>query len=87
MAKVNKIADIRAMSDDQLKKRLGELQKEQFNLRFQKASGQLENTAAVRVARREVASVKTIMSERAAGVTAPKAVTKAPAKKTTKKKA
>ena len=87
MAKVNKITDIRAMSDDQLKKRLGELQKEQFNLRFQKASGQLENTAAVRVARREVATVKTIMSERKAGVEAPKAATKAPAKKTAKKKA
>lgn len=87
MAKVNKTTDIRAMSDDQLKKRLGDLQKEQFNLRFQKASGQLENTSAVRAARREVATVKTIMSERKAGVTAPKAATKAPAKKTAKKKA
>ena len=87
MAKANKTTDIRAMSDDQLKKRLGDLQKEQFNLRFQKASGQLENTSAVRAARREVATVKTIMSERKAGVTAPKAATKAKPKKTAKKKA
>lgn len=86
MAKAMKTADIRAMSDDQLKKRLAELQKEQFNLRFQKASGQLENTAAVRSARRGVATIKTIMSERKAGVAAPKAAAKAPAKKTAKKK-
>ncbi len=87
MAKAHKTTDIRAMSDDQLKKRLGELQKEQFNLRFQKASGQLENTSAIRSARREVATVKTILSERKAGTAAPKAAAKAPAKKTVKKKA
>ncbi len=73
MAKANKISDIRSMSDDQLKKRLVELQKERFNLRFQKASGQLENTYAVRSARREVAKIKTIMSERKLGINAQKA--------------
>ena len=90
MAKQVKAADIRAMSDDQLKKRIGELQKEQFNLRFQRTSGQLENTAAVRAARREVATVKTILSERRLGVAveaaAPKKAAKPAAKKTVTKK-
>jgi large subunit ribosomal protein L29 len=45
---------------------LVELKKEQFNLRFQKASGQLENTARVRQVRREIATVKTLLGNRAA---------------------
>jgi len=57
-------ADISAKTDDQLKDRLVELKKEQFNLRFQRASGQLENTARVRTVRREIAAIKTILGQR-----------------------
>ena len=60
-----KPADIRAMSDDQLKEELLKLKKEQFNLRFQKATGQLENTARVRQVRRDIARIKTEMTARA----------------------
>ncbi len=60
-----KPADIRAMSDDQLKEELLNLKKEQFNLRFQKATGQLENTARVRQVRRDIARIKTEMTARA----------------------
>ena len=55
-----KATDARAMSADQLKDELAKLKKEQFNLRFQQASGQLENTARIRVVRREIARVKTV---------------------------
>ncbi|EKV29301.1 LSU ribosomal protein L29p (L35e) [Caenispirillum salinarum AK4] len=58
--------DIRAKSVDELKDRLVELKKEQFNLRFQKASGQLENTARVSAVRKEIAQVKTVLNERRA---------------------
>lgn len=60
-----KAADVRALSADQLKEELAKLKKEQFNLRFQKASGQLENTARVTAIRREIAVIKTILGERA----------------------
>ncbi|MEW5729260.1 MAG: 50S ribosomal protein L29 [Pseudomonadota bacterium] len=60
-----KASELRAKSVDQLKDRLLELKKEQFNLRFQKASGQLENTARVQTVRREIATIKTILAERA----------------------
>jgi len=60
-----KITELRAKSDDQLKDQLLGLKKEQFNLRFQRASGQLENTARVRLVRREIASIKTLLGERA----------------------
>ncbi len=60
-----KPADIKGMSDDQLKDELLKLKKEQFNLRFQKASGQLENTALVRRIRRNVARIKTELTARA----------------------
>ena len=59
-----KPAEIRAMSDDELKQQLLELKKEQFNLRFQKASGQLENTALVRQVRRDIARIKTELTAR-----------------------
>jgi large subunit ribosomal protein L29 len=55
-----KAADVRAKSADELKTQLGDLQKEAFNLRFQKASGQLENTGRVRQVRRDIARIKTI---------------------------
>lgn len=56
--------DIRAKSDDQLKDQLVGLKKEQFNLRFQKASGQLENTARQGQVKKEIARIKTILHER-----------------------
>jgi large subunit ribosomal protein L29 len=60
-----KAQDTRAKTDDELKGQVDELKKEQFNLRFQRASGQLENTARVRQVRRDLARVKTILGERA----------------------
>ncbi len=57
-------AELRAQTDDQLGQRLLDLKKEQFNLRFQKATGQLENTRRVREVRREIARVLTVMNER-----------------------
>lgn len=60
-----KATELRAKTDDQLKDSLLELKKEQFNLRFQRASGQLENTARVTLVRREIAVIKTILGERA----------------------
>jgi large subunit ribosomal protein L29 len=59
-----KAADLRSKSVDQLNERVLELKKEQFNLRFQKASGQLENTARVRQVRREIATIKTVLGQR-----------------------
>ena len=57
-------ADVRARSDDELKQQLGDLKREAFNLRFQRASGQLENTARVRAVRRDIARINTILGER-----------------------
>ncbi len=59
-----KIADIKAKSEDELRDQLRGLKKEAFNLRFQQASGQLENTARVRVVRREAAQVSTVLNQR-----------------------
>jgi large subunit ribosomal protein L29 len=58
--------DVRAMSDDQLKDELLKLKKEQFNLRFQQASGQLQNTARVRQVRRTIARIQTVQAQRTA---------------------
>ena len=57
--------DLRIKSEDQLKADLVSLQKEAFNLRFQRASGQLENTARVRVVRRDIARVETFLRQKA----------------------
>ena len=62
-----KIADVRSLTADQLADELLKLKKEQFNLRFQRATGQLENTARVRVIRRDVARLKTIAAQKRAG--------------------
>jgi large subunit ribosomal protein L29 len=59
-----KMADIRPLTDDQLKDEITKLKKEQFNLRFQKASGQLEKTARVRQVRRDVARLRTAETTR-----------------------
>ena len=56
--------DIRAKSENELRDELRDLKKEAFNLRFQQASGQLENTARVRDVRRDIARVQTVLSER-----------------------
>lgn len=61
---MTKIADMRPKTDDELKDQLAELQKEQFNLRFQAASGQLEDTARVRTVRRDIARIKTLLNDR-----------------------
>ncbi len=56
--------DVRAKTDDELKEEILSLRKEAFNLRFQGASGQLENTSRVKIVRRDIARVKTILHER-----------------------
>ena len=60
-----KSSDLRAKTPDELQTQLADLRKEQFNLRFQRASGQLENTARVRVVRRDIARIQTILADRA----------------------
>jgi large subunit ribosomal protein L29 len=60
-----KASDVRAKTADQLTDDLASLKKEQFNLRFQKATGQLEKTARVKIVRRDIARVKTIAAEKA----------------------
>lgn len=59
-----KAMDVRARSSDELTQQLDDLRKEAFNLRFRKASGQLENTARVRQVRRDIARILTILDER-----------------------
>jgi large subunit ribosomal protein L29 len=61
-----KIADVRAMTKDQMKDEILKLKKEQFNLRFQKATGQVENTARIRQIRRDIARLKTVSSQQSA---------------------
>ena len=62
-----KAVDVRAMTLDQIDDEVLKLKKEQFNLRFQRATGQLENTSRVRVIRRDVARLKTITAQKRAG--------------------
>lgn len=64
-----KATDVRVMTVDELQDKLVILKKEQFNLRFQQATGQMENTARVRQVRRDIARVKTIMREKSATAT------------------
>jgi len=59
-----KAEDVRAKTVDELTDQLNDLSKEAFNLRFQAASGQLENTARVREVRRDLARIKTILNEK-----------------------
>jgi len=59
-----KAADVRALTADQLGDELLKLKKEQFNLRFQQATGQLEKPSRVREVRRDIARIKTIMAEK-----------------------
>jgi large subunit ribosomal protein L29 len=61
-----KAADLRDKTPDQLRDQLSSLKKEAFNLRFQKATGQLENTSRMMAVRRDAARVKTILNQKAA---------------------
>ena len=61
---MTKIVDIRAKTADELQTQLLDLRKEQFNLRFQRATGQLEATGRVKVVRRDIARIKFVLSER-----------------------
>jgi large subunit ribosomal protein L29 len=65
-----KAEELRGQTKDQLNDQLLDLRKEQFNLRFQRASGQLENTARVRQVRRDIARIKTVMTRTQADVQA-----------------
>ncbi len=62
-----KASDLKTKTTDELTDDLAALKKEQFNLRFQKASGQLEKTARIRQVRRDIARVKTIAAQKRAG--------------------
>jgi large subunit ribosomal protein L29 len=66
-----KADDLRHMTVDQLDDEALKLKKERFNLRFQRATGQLENTARVRQVRRDIARIKTIAAQKRAGQPAP----------------
>src|SRR3546814_16933437 len=75
-----KIDDLKTKTDDQLSDQLGELKREQFNLRFQSATNQLEKPSRVREVRRSIAQIKTLQGERnraaqkGSGVTMPKRI-------------
>jgi large subunit ribosomal protein L29 len=63
---MTKVADLKVKTDDQLVESLGELKREQFNLRFQAATSQLEKPARVKEVRRDIARIKTLQAQRAA---------------------
>ena len=72
-----KATDARQLTDDQIVDELAKLKKEQFNLRFQRATGQLEDTSRVRLVRRDIARLSTIAAQkRAAPAAAPKSAKK-----------
>ena len=64
MKSKSRLSDLKVMSDDQLEQEVLNLKKEQFNLRFQRATGQLENTSRVRVVRRDIARAKTVAAQK-----------------------
>jgi large subunit ribosomal protein L29 len=67
MKSKQRFSDLRVMSEDQLTDEVLKLKKEQFNLRFQRATGQLENTSRVRVVRRDIARAKTVIAQKRTG--------------------
>jgi large subunit ribosomal protein L29 len=71
-----KAADIKTMTADQIDDEVLKLKKEQFNLRFQRATGQLENTSRVREVRRDIARLKTVARQKRAPKTASKTAAK-----------
>jgi large subunit ribosomal protein L29 len=70
MKTTSRLSDLRVMTEDQLNDEALKLKKERFNLRFQKASGQLQDTARVRVVRRDIARVMTVAAQRRAAAKA-----------------
>jgi large subunit ribosomal protein L29 len=66
MKSKQRVSELVAMTEDQLEDEVLKLRKEQFNLRFQRATGQLENTSRVRVVRRDIARAKTMASQKRA---------------------
>ena len=64
--KSNKVEDLRTKTDDQLQVELGDLKREQFNLRFQAATNQLERPARIKEVRRDIARIKTLQTQRSA---------------------
>jgi len=70
MKSAQRASDLKAKSADQLQDELLNLKKEQFNLRFQRATGQLENTGRVREVRRDIARVKTLQRQKTAAAKA-----------------
>ena len=92
MKQKQRLSDLKVMSNDQLEQELLNLKKEQFNLRFQRASGQLENTARFRVVRRDIARILTVLGQTGASPVVARAkpaekTAKAPAKKAAAPKA
>jgi large subunit ribosomal protein L29 len=73
MGALMKAEEFRALSSDQLDEQVTRLKKEQFNLRFQRATGQLENTSRVRAVRRDIARIKTVQAQRRSGARQEKA--------------
>ena len=67
MKSSKRLSDIRVMTEDQLEDEALKLKKEQFNLRFQRATGQLENTSRVREVRRDIARLKTVAKTKRSG--------------------
>ena len=81
------IDQLKQQTDDQLQQQLGELKREQFNLRFQSATNQLEKPSRVREVRRTIAQIKTLLTQHENGTTGTTETAKAaPAKKTAAKK-
>ena len=70
MKTTSRLSDLRVMTDDQLTDEALKLKRERFNLRFQKASGQLQDTARVRIVRRDIARVMTLAAQRRAAAKA-----------------
>ena len=66
MKSKNRVADLKVLTEDQLADEALKLKKEQFNLRFQRASGQLQDTARIRVVRRDIARAKTLQALKSA---------------------
>jgi large subunit ribosomal protein L29 len=66
MKTTQRVSDFRVMTTDQMNDELGKLKKEQFNLRFQKATGQLENTGRIAQVRRDIARIMTLSRQKAA---------------------
>ncbi len=67
-----RIDDMKTKSDDQLTEQLGQLKREQFNLRFQAATNQLEKPSRVREVRRDIARIKTLQHQRTSSAAAAK---------------